>query len=65
MANTPMQFLLLHRGITHSLFFAPLLGLVLTLVGYSLWRAHTAGHWRFAKTWPFMTGMVTSNTAAS
>ena len=58
MANTPMQFLLLHRGITHSLFFAPLLGLVLTLVGYSLWRAHTAGHWRFAKTWLFMTGMV-------
>ena len=58
MANTPMQFLLLHRGITHSLFFAPLLGLVLTLVGYSLWRAHTAGHWRFAKTWLFMTAMV-------
>ena len=31
MANTPLQFLLLHRGITHSLFFAPLLGLVLAL----------------------------------
>lgn len=58
MANTPMQFLLLHRGITHSLFFAPLLGLALTLVGCSLWRAHTAGHWRFAKTWLFMTAMV-------
>ena len=58
MANTPMQFLLLHRGITHSLFFAPLLGLVLTLVGCSLWRAHTFGHWRFAKTWLFMTAMV-------
>lgn len=58
MANTPLQFLLLHRGITHSLFFAPLLGLVLALVGCSLWRAQTPGHWRFAKTWLFMTAMV-------
>ena len=58
MANTPMQFLLLHRGITHSLFAAPLLGLVLALVGCTLWRARTAGHWRFAKTWLFMTAMV-------
>lgn len=58
MANTPMQFLLLHRGITHSLLFAPLLGLVLALVGCSLWRAQTPGHWRFAKTWLFMTAMV-------
>ena len=58
MANTPLQFLLLHRGITHSLFFAPLLGLVLALVGCSLWRTQTPGHWRFAKTWLFMTAMV-------
>ena len=58
MANTPLQFLLLHRGITHSLFVAPLLGLVMTLVGCSLWRAQTTGHWRFAKTWLFMTAMV-------
>ncbi len=58
LANTPLQFLLLHRGITHSLFFAPLLGLVLALAGYSLWRAQTPGHWRFAKTWLFMTAMV-------
>ena len=58
MANTPLQFLLLHRGITHSLFFAPLLGLILALVGCSLWRAQTPGHWRFAKTWLFMTAMV-------
>lgn len=58
MANTPLQFLLLHRGITHSLFFAPLLGLALALVGCSLWRAQTPGHWRFAKTWLFMTAMV-------
>ena len=58
MANTPLQFLLLHRGITHSLVVAPLLGLLLTLVGRSLWRAQTGGHWHFAKTWLFMTAMV-------
>lgn len=58
LANTPQQFLLLHRGITHSLVVAPLLGLALALVGCSLWRAQTSGHWRFAKTWLFMTAMV-------
>lgn len=58
LANTPLQFLLLHRGITHSLFFAPLLGLLLALLGRSLWQAQTYGHWRFAKTWLFMTAMV-------
>ena len=58
LANTPLQFLLLHRGITHSLFSAPLLGLVLALAGCALWRAQTPGHWRFAKAWIFMTAMV-------
>ena len=58
LANTPQQFLLLHRGITHSLVVAPLLGLLLALISCSLWRAQTAGHWRFAKTWLFMTAMV-------
>ena len=58
LANTPLQFLLLHRGITHSLFAAPLLGLVLALAGCALWRAQTPGHWRFAKAWIFMTAMA-------
>ena len=58
LANTPLQFLLLHRGITHSLAFAPLLGLALALAGYALWRPSTERHWRFATTWLFMTAMV-------
>ena len=58
LANTPLQFLLLHRGITHSLVFAPLLGLALALAGCALWRVQTPGHWRFAKAWIFMTAMV-------
>ena len=57
-AHTPLQFLLLHRGITHSLAAAPLLGLVFALAGYALWRPKTAHHWRFAKTWLFMTAMI-------
>ena len=57
-AHTPLQFLLLHRGITHSLAAAPLLGLVFALAGYALWRPKTAQHWRFAKTWLFMTAMI-------
>lgn len=58
LAHSPLQFLLLHRGITHSLFFAPLLGLAFALAGYALWRAQTPGHWRFIKTWVFMTALV-------
>ena len=57
-AHTPLQFLLLHRGITHSLAAAPLLGLMFALAAYALWRPHTAQHWRFARVWLFMTAMV-------
>ena len=32
LCHTPLEFLLLHRGITHSLAAAPLLGLLLTLL---------------------------------
>ena len=41
-AHTPLQFLLLHRGITHSLAAAPLLGLVFALAGYALREQATA-----------------------
>lgn len=58
LAHSPLQFLLLHRGLTHSLFFAPVLGLLLTLPARSLWRAETPGHWRPAFVWLFMTCMV-------
>ena len=38
-ASTPLQFLLLHRGITHSLAGVPALGLLLALCCRPLWRA--------------------------
>lgn len=57
-AQTPLLFLLLHRGITHSLAAAPVLGLVFALVGYALWRPSAARHWSFAGTWLFMTAMI-------
>ena len=50
LAHSPLQFLLLHRGITHSLACAPLLGLALSLVGYALWSGAAAVRWSFAKT---------------
>ncbi|GAB1254696.1 metal-dependent hydrolase [Desulfovibrio falkowii] len=56
--HTPLQFLLLHRGITHSLAAAPLMGLLLALLSRPLWRAHTPEHWDFAKVWLFMVCMV-------
>ncbi len=58
LAHTPLQFLLLHRGLTHSLFFAPVLGLALTLLARPLWKTATPGHWRPAPVWLFMTCMV-------
>ncbi|MDR1777222.1 MAG: metal-dependent hydrolase [Desulfovibrio sp.] len=53
-ASGPLQFLLLHRGITHSLAALPLLGLLLALASRPLWRADTPGHWSFTKVWLFM-----------
>ena len=58
LAHSPMQFLLLHRGFTHSLAFAPVLGLILTLLGWALWRKATPSRWGFGKTWLFMTAMI-------
>ena len=56
--HNPLQFLLLHRGITHSLAAAPLIGLLLALLSWPMWRARTQAHWSFAKVWLFMVCMV-------
>ncbi|CAK7021241.1 MAG: hypothetical protein DESF_00877 [Desulfovibrio sp.] len=56
--HTPLQFLQLHRGITHSLAAAPLMGLLLALLARPLWRSNTPGCWSFAKVWLFMVCMV-------
>ncbi len=54
----PLEFLLLHRGITHSLTFLPVFSLILTLVARPLWRTTTPGHWSFGKVWLCMSGML-------
>lgn len=58
LCHTPLEFLLLHRGITHSLAAAPLLGLLLALLARPLWKSSTPGHWSFPRVWLFMIGMV-------
>ena len=58
LCHTPLEFLLLHRGITHSLTAAPLLGLLLTLLARPMWKSGTPGHWSFPKVWLFMICMV-------
>ena len=58
LCHTPLEFLLLHRGITHSLTAAPLLGLLLTLLARPMWNWGTPGRWSFPKVWLFMICMV-------
>ncbi|MDR3319683.1 MAG: metal-dependent hydrolase [Desulfovibrio sp.] len=57
-ASSPVQFLLLHRGITHSLAALPLMGLLLACAARPLWRPGTPGHWTFTRTWLFMSACV-------
>ena len=54
----PVDYLLLHRGITHSLFAAPLLALVATLFMWVWWRKSTSGHWTFGRTWLMALGLL-------
>ena len=57
-ASTPLDFLLLHRGITHSLAAVPLLGALLAVLCWPLWRAATPGRWSFGRVWLFSCLMV-------
>ena len=44
----PLQFLQLHRGFTHALFYLPLLALLLALAARPLWKRDTPGRWPLA-----------------
>ena len=55
-AHTPLEFLLLHRGISHSLFALPIMGLLLAICMYPWWRKSTPGAWSFGKT--FVLAMI-------
>ncbi len=54
----PVDFLLLHRGISHSLVAAPILGVLYALCMFPLWRKTTEAHWSFAKVWFLATGLM-------
>lgn len=57
-APTPVDFLLLHRGITHALAALPIMACLLALLLYPLWRKATVGHWSFGATALFGAGLV-------
>lgn len=57
-ASGPLQTLLLHRGITHALAAAPLMGLLLAILARPLWRYDTRNAWSFGGVWAFMMLLV-------
>lgn len=56
--HTPLEFLLLHRGITHSFAFAPFFALLLALIGWPLWRKATPLAWKFWQVWLLCAAML-------
>lgn len=54
----PLQFLQLHRGITHSLFYLPLLALLLALAARPLWKRDTPGRWPLPLVWLLFGGLI-------
>lgn len=56
--HTPLEFLQLHRGITHSFAFAPFFAMLLALISWPLWRKTTPGHWTFSQVWLLCAAML-------
>ncbi len=50
----PIDFLLLHRGITHSIFAIPFLAPLLALLLFTYWRKTTTACWSYFKTCLFV-----------
>lgn len=44
--HSPLDVLLLHRGITHALAASPVFGFILALFCWPLWRKSTPGYWK-------------------
>lgn len=57
-AQTPLQFLLIHRGISHSFAAMPVFGLLLALCCRPLWNSATPGRWSFPRAWLFCCAML-------
>lgn len=56
--HTPLEFLLIHRGISHSFAAMPFFGLLLALCCWPLWRAATPGRWSFGRVWLLCCGLL-------
>lgn len=56
--RTPLEFLQLHRGITHSFAGGAGLSLILALLAWPLWRKSTPGRWSFPHVWLFCYAMI-------
>ena len=54
---SPVDYLLLHRGITHALVAVPVLGLLAALLLHVYWRKK-GGVWTFGKTWLLGMGLI-------
>lgn len=56
--RTPEEFLMLHRGITHSFAFMPVFALILAFLCWPLWRKGTPFAWKFGGVWLFCCAMI-------
>lgn len=56
--HTPLEFLMLHRGITHSFAFMPFFAVILALCCWPLWRPSTQSRWKFLYVWLFCCAMI-------
>lgn len=56
--RTPLEFLLIHRGISHSFAALPFFGLLLALCCWPLWRKATPGRWSLGRVWLLCCGLL-------
>lgn len=56
--HTPLEFLQIHRGISHSLAFMPFFAAALALISFPLWRKATPMRWSFIQVWLLCCGMI-------
>lgn len=56
--HTPLEFLLIHRGISHSFAAMPFFALLLALFCWPLWCAATPGRWSFRRVWLLCCGLL-------
>lgn len=53
-----IHFIRLHRGISHSVFTAPIIALAIALLARPLWRSSTKNHLSLATVWLYFLGCI-------